>query len=1540
MSGAGEPDALSAFGPATRAWFEASFDAPTEVQARGWAEIAAGRHALLIAPTGSGKTLAAFLAGLDAVSRLPADAPDGVRVLYISPLKALAVDIERNLRAPLVGIRRAAERLGAAVRQVTVDVRTGDTPQRERQRFARRPGDLLVTTPESLYLLLTSQAREALRTVTTVIVDEVHVLAPTKRGAHLAVSLERLAALTDVDPQRIGLSATQRPPETAARWLGGDRPVALVDTSAPPRLDLEIVVPVDDMERPDRGSVDDLDAPAPALAEADDDAWDADPEDLDGLGDDPWAAAAGLPAEGRDTPGGIPDARTPKGLVHGRTPDAAATPALQSGIWPAIHPRLLALIRAHRSTIVFVNSRLLCERLAAALNALAGEEIVSAHHGSLSHEARARIEEDLKAGRLPALVATSSLELGIDMGAIDLVVLVESPGAVSRGLQRVGRAGHQVGAVSSGRIFPKFRGDLVECVVVAEAMAEGDIEPIAIPRNPLDVLSQQIVAVVCQEPWEVGALHALIRRAAPYAELSLPLLVATLDMLTGKFPSDAFADLTPSLVWDRATDVLTPRRGARLLAVLNAGTIPDRGLYRVRLGSDGPKLGELDEEYVYESREGDVIVLGASSWRIEEITADTVVVKPAPGQPGRLPFWRGERPGRPLELGRRLGAFLAEIAALPPEEAEARVAARAPVDPRAARNVVAYVTEQREATGVVPGGDVLVVERFRDELGDWRVCVLSPLGTRVHAPWALALDALLSTDAGFSVQSVWSDDGIALRFADVDGELPDPSRLFPDPDELEDLVVGQLQHSALFATRFREAAGRALLLPRRKAKGRTPLWMQRKKAASLMATALRFPRFPLVLETYRECLQDVFDLPALRALLAAVRDRRVRVEVVDTASPSPFARGLVFQMVASYLYDGDAPLAERRAAALTVDRALLRELLGDDALRELLAPEAIDEVEATLQGLTPARAARHVDALHDLLRRVGDLSAAEVAARCDPPEDAGAWLETLVTARRAVPVRLGGETRYLAIEDAGRYRDALGLALPQGLPAAFTEAPEDPLTGLVARYARTHGPFVAADVAARFELSVAVVEAVLRGLEARRELLSGQLRPGGTGIEWCDDEVLQRIRRLSLARLRAEVEPVGPEVLADFLPAWHGVGRGVAGLGRLREVVEQLEGAALPWSALEGEILPARVSGYQPVLLDQLGAMGEVVWVGRGALGPHDGRVALMPRERASCWIAPESVPEGPVHAALLAHLDARGACFLAELQGVAAAAGADLSALQAALWDLVWAGLLTNDTLQPLRGLGRKRPSRASARGGAVGRGLRPGSRGAIAGGVLGGGRWSRTDGPSLGPSPDPTEIALARAWALLERHGVVSSQTASTEAVPGGFTAIYPVFRELEASGRVRRGHFVDGLGGAQFALPGAVDRLRQHRDADPTPRLLAATDPASPWGALVPWPPTLDPSDTPKRQAGATVALVGGTPILWLGPGDRTLLCFRAAFDDPARLDAAVAAIRDARGYRSLRPAKIDGVQGAEHPQLDALLRAGFRRDHLGLVLTGRS
>jgi ATP-dependent Lhr-like helicase len=1489
--------ALERMSAPVQAWFTTTFGEPTAAQAQGWPAIASGAHTLVLAPTGSGKTLAAFLWGIDRL--MTGEAPPtegrvrGPRIVYISPLRALAVDVDKNLRAPLAGIRLAAERLGVTVHQPTVGMRTGDTPANERRALTRHPPDILITTPESLYLMLTSSARETLRDVEHVIVDEIHALAATKRGAHLALTLERLEEVTHRAPQRIGLSATQRPLDEIARFLGGrddsgaPRPVTIVDAGVRKPLEIEVIVPVEDMGR---------------------------------LGE----------------------------VIEEPVSGPAAAGAVRRSIWPSIHPRLLELVRAHRSTIIFVNARRLAERLASRLNELAVEqaaeeaaaegrevdpeappvELVKAHHGSLSRERRLQIEDELKTGRLRGLVATSSLELGIDMGAVDLVIQVESPGAVSRGLQRVGRAGHQVGEPSRGKFFPKHRSDLVEAATVVDRMQRGLIEPTRYPRNPLDVLAQQIVAMCALDDWPVDRLATVVRRAANFAELSDDVLASVLDLLAGRYPSEEFSELRPRIVWDRVANVVRGRAGAQRLAVTNGGTIPDRGLFGVFL-PDGVRVGQLDEEMVYESRAGETFLLGATTWRIEEITFDRVVVTPAPGQPGKMPFWKGDGPGRPLELGRAVGELVRTVRATPTDDAIERLRRDHGLDELAARNLVAYLDEQADATGAVPDDRTIVVERFRDEIGDWRVCIHSPFGAPVHAPWAIALRARLGERWGDDPELLWSDDGIVVRLPAAVDELP-LEDLTIDPEAIDELVIDHLPSTALFTSRFREAAARSLLLPRRRPDQRTPLWQQRQRAADLLSVAVRYPQFPVLLEATREICNDVFDLPALRQVLGDIRSRRVRVVAVETPKASPMAQSLLFGWIAVYMYEYDAPLAERRAAALTLDRDLLRDLLGAEELRELLDPDVLADLELELQRCTAERRARDADEVHDLLRVLGPLSRAEIDLRS--ADDPAAWIDALLHERRAIPVVIAGEARLAAAEDAARLRDALGVALPPGLPATFTDPVEDPLGDLVERYARTHGPFLTGEVAARYGIDAARVRDALERLAQTGRLVQGEFRPDGVQREWCDDDVLRQLRRRSLAALRREIEPVDAAALARFLPGWQGVGADRRGIEGLVDAVGVLQGAAVPASALEADVLPARLSGYRPADLDALCTAGEVVWIGAGSIGASDGRVALFFRDQVAA-LAPDplDVPDDPLHAALLEHLRTRGASFWPEL--VRAAADAQLPyddpTVLAALWDLVWAGHVTNDSLAPLRAHVGARPRRTSA---AAKRRPRPG-RLARLGPPAGAGRWSLVSA-LVEPRPDATTRAHARALQLLDRHGVLTREAVAAEGVPGGFAGLYPVLEGLENRGQVRRGYFVAGLGAAQFALPGAVDRLRASGD-DRGPIVLAATDPAQPFGAALPWP-EVAAAARPARAAGAFVVLRDGVALAYVERGGRSLVRFPAAHDDTSWADALARTVKDGR-VRMLEIAKVDGESARTVPDAAAALRAaGFADGYRGLIL----
>ncbi|MDT9685775.1 ATP-dependent helicase [Streptomyces sp. TRM76323] len=1533
--------ALDSFSPATRGWFTGAFSAPTAAQEGAWRAIGAGSDVLVVAPTGSGKTLAAFLAALDRLASAPppADPKKRCRVLYVSPLKALAVDVERNLRSPLTGIRQEAVRRGLPEPEVRVGIRSGDTSAAERRSLATRPPDILITTPESLFLMLTSAARDALAGVETVILDEVHAVAGTKRGAHLALSLERLDELLPRPARRIGLSATVRPVDEVARFLSPRRKAEVVQPPSGKEFDLSVVVPV---------------------------------EDLGELGGSP-AADAG------DGPGGKPS------------------------IWPHVEERIADLVQEHRSTIVFANSRRLAERLCNRLNEIAYERatgealpadaspaelmaqsgaakgapplLARAHHGSVSKEQRALVEEDLKAGRLPAVVATSSLELGIDMGAVDLVVQVESPPSVASGLQRVGRAGHQVGAVSRGVVFPKYRGDLVQAAVVTERMRQGAIESLRVPANPLDVLAQQLVAMVALDTWSYDDLLALVRRAAPFASLPESAFTAVLDMLAGRYPSDAFAELRPRVVWDRVAGTVTGRPGAQRLAVTSGGTIPDRGLFGVFLAGADPKrgggrVGELDEEMVYESRVGDVFTLGTSSWRIEDITRDRVLVSPAPGVPGRLPFWKGDQLGRPLELGRAVGAFLREVGSLAPDDARARLTA-AGLDAWAADNVLAYLDEQRRACGHVPDDRTVLVERFRDELGDWRVVVHSPFGAQVHAPWALALGARLAERYGMDAQVMHADDGIVLRLPDADLmglDLLDQEPVAPGPEcdseqvpvgaadvvfdkgEVDRIVTEQVGGSALFASRFRECAARALLLPRRDPGRRTPLWQQRQRAAQLLQVASEFGSFPIVLEAVRECLQDVFDVPGLQELMGDIESRRVRLVEVTTPEPSPFARSLLFGYVAQFLYEGDSPLAERRAAALSLDSRLLAELLGQAELRELLDPEVLAELERELQWRTDERRVKDPEGVADALRVLGPLTEAELVERGADP----AWPEELAAARRVIRVRIAGVDHWAAVEDAGRLRDALGTALPVGVPEAFTEPVKDPLGDLLARYARTHGPFTSARAAARFGLGTAVTDGALHRLAADGRVVQGEFHPSGIGQEWCDTAVLRRLRRRSLAALRQELEPVPPAALATFLPQWQHVGSGgLRGIDGLARAIEQLQGAPVPASALEKLVLPSRVRDYGPQLLDELTTTGEVVWAGAGSLPGKDGWVSLYLADTAPLLLPPPHPLEPtPLHESVLAALSGGYGLFFRQIADqVRATTHPDATDTQLAdaLWDLAWSGRLTNDTLAPLRavlGSGRTAGSTAHRARRPVPRGrygtptaaVRPASR---SGPPTVSGRWSL-----LPPAePEPTHRAHALARTLLDRHGVVTRGAVAAEGVEGGFSATYRVLSAFEDSGQARRGYVVEGLGAAQFAMDGAVDRLRAaasareraEGSAAPQAVVLAAADPANAYGAALPWPePPTGAGHKPGRKAGSLVVLVDGELTLYVERGGKTLLSWPLDPEDPALRAAAEALAAAAGALGTVTVERVNGAAALTSPLSRALEAAGFHATPRGLRL----
>ncbi len=1757
---------LAAFTTPVAEWFESAFAAPTPAQIEGWKSIAEGNHTLIAAPTGSGKTLAAFLWGIDRVMTEPVPEKDQrTRVLYLSPLRALANDVDKNLRSPLEGIAEVAERHSLEAHMPTVGVRTGDTSPAERRRLVTRPPDILITTPESLYLMLTSRAREALRAVRWVIVDEIHSVAATKRGSHLAVSLERLCLLTDKEPQRIALSATQRPLSEVAEFLGGWQPtsdIGVVEADSKPGIDTD-----------EAGTDTEPSTPEPDNARRQ--------VEIIDVGD----------TKHLDIEVIVPD-RDMGNLADTGEADTAKESENASNansIWPSIHPRLLDLILSHHSTIIFVNARRLAERLASRLNELyehginraaesdgidsSDTDLVRAHHGSLSREQRLEIEDALKSGELRAIVSTSSLELGIDMGAVDLVIQVESPGSVSSGMQRIGRAGHQVGQLSVGKIFPSHRNDLIETAVVVQRMRAGLIEHIQYPRLALDVLAQHIVAMSAVDDWNTDELLSVLRRAAPYHRLSQSVFESVLDLLSGRYPSQEFSELRPRIVWDRIAGTIRPRQGAGRLAVTNGGTIADRGLYPV-FTLDGSRVGELDEEMVYEARAGESFLLGASSWRIEEITHDRVLVSPAPGVPAKMPFWHGGGPGRPLELGRAVGAFMREtVDALPPVlSPELKLALRdelysptdvapgtevnvpaigagaAQLEPlltrlqdnhglnrAAAVNVLLYLDEQRSSTGAIPDDRTVVVERFRDELGDWRICILTPFGSQVHAPWAIAMQSLLERDGADglgglgpvskSVDILWNDDGIVLRLPDTEPEEPGQSDLDPvalvslDPDTITDTIIDYLPSTALFASRFREVAGRALLLPRRKPGQRTPLWQQRQRAGSLLEVAAKYPSFPMLLETTRECLQDVFNVPALVEVLRDISTRKIRVAAVDSHGASPMAQGLMFDWTSVYMYSGDMPLAERRAAALSLNQELLTDLLGPEELRELLDPEVLDSLAVELERIR----AHDADQLHDELRRLGDLSAAEIATRWTAvagKDAAGSvatgaatnsatinsatsnsaatksaavtdWLSELVDSRRACEVRVAGENRFIATEDAASYHAALDCLLPAGLPASLI-APDPTADGigvadaeladigtasteladigtastelagirvagtataspdvsknrhlaeLVARFASTHGPFSSDEPALRLGVPTSRISEALTLLEDEKRVVAGSFRPGGTQSEWCDAEVLRTLRRRSLARLRRAIRPVTPSIYGRFLPVWHGLDRPRSGEGALVDAINMLSGTPLVASTLESDVLPARVRDYKPADIDALLSSGELIWIGAGPLGSRNGRVRLywrsdfallapdlveLPSEDSASKdstsenitskespgetnsavktdLAPASVD---IHDALRQVLLTRGSAFWPELlEAVTNQAGlpADVSRSQvadlvlSALWDLVWAGEVTNDTLMALRAVLAGQGQVQAGRRGSVARShARANSRHARRGPSFVGpsvprqrmrlsnrdlgtaavssvsstsppaasGRWSGTAALYL-PRPAATERAHYNSLALLDRHGIVTRSGVLAEQQPGGFASVYAVLRALEERGGVRRGYFIDGLGGAQFASPEAVELLRSlpttpsamssttpstgssavppamssttsattgaASSASGAALVLASTDPAQPYGAALPWPAS---DGRPTRRAGSLVVLAAGVPLVQLDRGGHGLQTFESS-RDVRWVEALRQRIR-AGATRSVELAKIDGQRAASHPLHDWLIDNGFKSSYRGPTL----
>ncbi|WP_349236938.1 DEAD/DEAH box helicase [Corynebacterium sp. Marseille-P3884] len=1520
---------LDRFHPQVATWFEEVFAAPTPVQEGAWKSISEGENTLVVAPTGSGKTLAAFLWSLNsmvqrsgqqalhfddnvALQRTTTGTREGVRVLYISPLKALGVDVENNLRAPLTGIARVAQRMELDMPDISVAVRSGDTPQAERNRQARKPPDILITTPESLYLMLTSKAAGILKTVDTVIVDEIHALAGTKRGVHLALSLERLRRLAG-DFQRIGLSATVRPLDAVANFLG--ERTTIVNPPAEKKWQLDVHVPVEDMS----------DLPVPEEGSPIGDAV----IDTSSISDDVLDFNLDGPEERKD-------------LAPPPTPG-------QSSIWPHIEAQLYQEVMAHQSTIVFVNSRRTAERLTSRLNEIwasendpdalspdtrrppaqlmksvdvAGEAapvIARAHHGSVSKEERKATETALKEGTLRAVVSTSSLELGIDMGAVDLVVQVESPPSVASGLQRVGRAGHSVGAVSEGSFYPKHRSDLVQTAVTVPRMRQGLIEELHTPKSPLDVLAQQTVAAVAVEDLELDDWYETVTRAWPYRDLAREVFDAVIDLVIGIYPSTDFAELRPRAILDGTT--LKARPGAQRVAVTNAGTIPDRGMFGVFLvasdqeGGQGPRrVGELDEEMVYESRVGDVFTLGASSWRIENITRDQVQVSPAPGHTGRLPFWNGDSAGRPYELGLALGAFRREAKSDP-------AIIDASLDTYAHGNLLKYLEEQEEATGIVPDEKTLVLERFTDELGDWRVVLHTPFGKGVNAAWALATGWRVAQETGMDAQAVAGDDGIVLRLPQGEKE-PDGSIFAFDADEIADIVTEQVGNSALFASRFRECAARALLLPRRNPGKRAPLWQQRQRAEQLLDVARNYPSFPIILETVRECLQDVYDLPALQDVMRNLSTRRIRVAEVTTDQPSPFASSLLFNYTGAFMYEGDTPLAEKRAAALALDPSLLAKLLGTVELRELLDADVIAEVDASLRQLGKAETSEQ---FADTLRIVGPVPVDELELYTSVP--VAALEESL--GKRIMRVRIGGREHLAQSLDAPLLRDGLGVPVPPGIAAQVATIP-DALSQLVSRWVRTRGPFTLRDLAAAFGLSVGASYETLKRLIENGKVIEGHYRQGVDEQEYMGAEVLRIVRTRSLDAARAQTRPVSQSALGRFMPAWLNIAPAgqrpaLRGADGVFSVIEQLAGIRLPASAWESMILPSRVGDYSPEMLDELTLSGEVQIVGAGKAGARDPWIMLLPADYAAQLIP---VPEEPLlsltQQRVMDKINVGGGYLFADLLGPASESFTTSDELRESMWDLVEAGLIAPDSFAPIRARlaggkhgktahrAKRRPSRSRIRSGRTTfANVTPPDMT---------GRWAATPTPDT----DPTQRSLAHGEAWLDRYGVVTRGSIVAEDIVGGFALAYKSLSGFEEAGKAMRGYLVEGLGAAQFSTPATIDRLRGHQDYDdlvgwpsgtkePKVYVLAATDPANPYGAALPWPDT-----GPTRSAGALVVLIDGLLAAHITRGGKTMTTFFDGFpEDTATEDElltmVVGALTDAVAAGRLSPLTVEKLNG---------------------------
>jgi ATP-dependent Lhr-like helicase len=1392
---------LAIFHPVVAAWFERTYGEPSPPQSQGWPLIAAGQNVLLLAPTGSGKTFAAFLKCLDWLYQealAGTTITDGVSVLYISPLKALNNDIHRNLEIPLQGIADLSKELGTPLPLLTKAVRTGDTPAAERRRMIQKPPQILITTPESLFLMLSSQARQILKTVRYIIVDEIHTLFPNKRGAFLALSLERLEHLIgDKHPaQRIGLSATMQPLDQVAAFLGGNRydrqtgaieprPVVIVDTGQRKKLDLQILLPV---------------------------------------------------------------------------PDLSELP--EKSIWPPIYEKLLELVNQHRTTLIFVNNRRQAERITAEINRLAGRELARTHHGSVSKEVRLEAEEMLKAGKLPCVVATASLELGIDIGYIDLVVQIESPKEVARGLQRVGRAGHIVDMPSKGRIIPKTRADLLEAAAIIREMKSGRVEPAQAPLNCLDILAQQVVALTAEGEWRVDEAFRVIRGAYNYRDLSWKEFEKVLEMLSGNYDAAEFIELKPRLFWDRLQGVLRAENYGKRLVYSNAGTIPDRGYFGVYLAGSGVKLGELDEEFVFERRLNERFVLGTSTWRIEEIRQDRVIVKPARKGEAYIPFWKADQGGRTYELGKRIGAFYGEVETrLDRDDFEVWLGDNCGIDNPAARNICKYIQAQKQAVGFIQTDRRLILETYPDEAGEWRVVLHSPFGAKLHMALGYVIKDHWAQQYGYEAEMLALDEALLFH---CPASIEPPAIGWADifMDTLEWQVARTVASSVLFGTVFRHCAQRSLVMPRTGyGKKRMPLWLARLKAGNLLQIVAQYQDFPLIVETYREVLQDFFDLAGLKEVIRGIQQGEIEVRHCSHGRPSPFAMGYLLNFTGGFMYDNDAPKGERRLQLFGLGHETLKIIVGEQGFRDLFAADQVREVSRRARSVNGLAADPSPDRLQSWLEKVGDVS-------CDELDQifpaAGSRIkegfQELLKSGRVVAIRFGPDGRKLLVArmEANVYRSALDEV--QGLEPASASGDlpgrwlpkSEARRQIIQRFARTHGPFPASAISERYHFSASEVAAELAVLAASGIVEAGEFIPGGSGEEWCDVGLLREIHRRSLAKARKEVEARRPRDFAVFLAKWQGLAcfAGEAGaMDVLDESLKRLANLRLPAEIWEKAILPVRISNYRANMLDQFIGSGQFNWRAGTSGSSFQIRFEPVAAEYLD-WLpaateisdpenpSPEN-PAGPLSGApLKIHeiLAQNGALFLPQILKIS---GLGTAAAWEALEELMGFGLVTNDTFGPVRYvLNTSRQDRQGVRGI-----LQPNVMNTM-------GRWALL--PQKGPD-------RPEAWAavLLYRYGIVSRETAAAEDL--SWEEIYPVLDQWETLGKIRRGYFVEGLSGIQYALPPAVEQLRQPVD-DSVFWVLDWRDPANASRLLPEWPGDNVPAPKPDY-----LVYQSGEPVL---------------------------------------------------------------------------